>query len=463
MAAKKITHILLVEDEPAHAELARRAFEARGGQVRLTIAKTLAEARSYLSILTPRPALIIADWRLPDGDGMELLEEYRENPAIPAIIMTSHGNERVAVEAMKAGALDYLVKSEVTLMDLPHIAERALREWSILAERSKMESALSRSETLLHTVVSNIPIVLFAIDKQGVFTLSEGKGLSALGLNSGQVMGKRITDVYHNSPEINDSIRRVLAGEAHVNILDVNGATLETWFSPVLEPNGEITGAIGVSTDITARQQTEARLSLAHQALIEAYDATIEGWAHALELRERETAGHSRRVVALTLELARKMGVAEEDLVHLRRGALLHDIGKMGIPDYILLKPGKLTEEEWVIMRQHPQYARKMLSSIEYLHPAIEIPYSHHERWNGSGYPLGLKGKAIPLAARVFAVVDVWDALKSDRPYRPAWTEKDTRIYLQQQAGREFDPRVVELFLNDCLPEISNAYSEIRS
>lgn len=178
-----------------------------------------------------------------------------------------------------------------------------------------------------------------------------------------------------------------------------------------------------------------------------AYDATIEGWSRALDLRDKETEGHTQRVTEMTVRLARELGMSEEEIVHLRRGALLHDIGKMGIPDHILLKPGRLTDEEWEIMRRHTTYAFEMLSPIAYLRPALDIPYAHHEKWDGTGYPRGLKGEAIPLAARIFAVVDVWDALTSDRPYRPAWSQEEALAYIREQAGRHFDPRVVEAFL----------------
>ncbi len=178
-----------------------------------------------------------------------------------------------------------------------------------------------------------------------------------------------------------------------------------------------------------------------------AYDATIEGWAHALELRDRETKGHSQRVTDLTIRLARILGMTEAELEHTRRGALLHDIGKMGIPDQILNKPGPLTDEEWEIMRQHPVYAYDMLAPIAYLRPALDIPYCHHEKWNGTGYPRGLSGEQIPLSARIFAVVDVWDALCSDRPYRPAWPESKALKHIKDEAGIHFDGRVVEEFL----------------
>jgi putative nucleotidyltransferase with HDIG domain len=178
-----------------------------------------------------------------------------------------------------------------------------------------------------------------------------------------------------------------------------------------------------------------------------AYDATIEGWSHALDLRDKETEGHTQRVTELTQRLARAMGMSDAELVHVRRGALLHDIGKMGVPDSILLKPGPLTDGEWEIMRKHPVYAHEMLSPIAYLRDALDIPYCHHEKWDSTGYPRGLKGEEIPLTARIFAVVDVWDALRSDRPYRAAWREEQVREYIREQAGRHFDPKVVEVFL----------------
>ena len=181
--------------------------------------------------------------------------------------------------------------------------------------------------------------------------------------------------------------------------------------------------------------------------LREAYDTTIEGWSRALDLRDRETEGHTQRVAELTVQLARIQGLDETEIDHIRRGALLHDIGKMGVPDQILHKPDQLNEEEWAVMRMHPVFAYELLSPIAYLRPALEIPYCHHEKWDGSGYPRGLHGGEIPLSARLFAVVDVWDALRSDRPYRLAWPEEKALNYIRTEAGTHFDPQAVELFL----------------
>lgn len=189
--------------------------------------------------------------------------------------------------------------------------------------------------------------------------------------------------------------------------------------------------------------------------LSKAYDTTLEGWALALELRDKETQGHSKRVVELSQRLGQALGLNPGELLHLKRGALLHDIGKMGIPDGILLKAGPLTNEEWVVMKKHPEHAYRLLSNIDYLLPALDIPYCHHEKWDGSGYPRGLSGEQIPLAARIFTVVDVWDALTSEnRPYRKAWSRAKTLKHLQEKAGKDFDPGIVSKFVE--IIEVNN-------
>jgi HD-GYP domain-containing protein (c-di-GMP phosphodiesterase class II) len=203
---------------------------------------------------------------------------------------------------------------------------------------------------------------------------------------------------------------------------------------------GQAAIAIDNSSLFDGLQRSNAELTMA-------YEATLEGWSRAMDLRDRETEGHSQRVTEISVRLAIMMGVPDADLVQVRRGALLHDIGKLGVPDQILLKPGKLTDEEWVIMRGHPLLAHDLLSPITYLNPALDIPYCHHEKWDGTGYPRRLKGEEIPLSARVFAVADVWDALGSDRPYRPAWPREKIVAYMREQSGLHFDPRILAAFL----------------
>ncbi|MDP2662146.1 MAG: PAS domain S-box protein [Dehalococcoidia bacterium] len=236
-------------------------------------------------------------------------------------------------------------------------------------------------------------------------------------LAKGQIQG--VLEIFHRSPLTPDpewlEFLEILAGQAAI--------------------------ALDNSTLFEKAQRANVELSVA-------YDATLEGWVRALDLRDRETEGHTRRVTETTLQLDLAFGLGETELVHVRRGALLHDIGKTGVPDSILLKPGSLTAEEWVVMRRHPVYAYDFLASIDFLRPALDIPYCHHERWDGAGYPRGLRGEEIPLTARIFAVVDVWDALRSDRPYRPGWPEDQVREHMRAQSGTHFDPRVAEAFLN---------------
>jgi putative nucleotidyltransferase with HDIG domain len=225
---------------------------------------------------------------------------------------------------------------------------------------------------------------------------------------------------------------------------------LELFHRKVMEPDKDWMNFLETLTSETAVAVDNAQLfrdlEKSNLDLAVAYETTLEGWAKTLELRDRETEGHSQRVMDLTTRLSRKLGVVDEDLVHIQRGAVLHDIGKMGVPDHILLKEGPLNEEEWEIMRKHPVFAYDMLSTIPFLKKASDIPYCHHEKWDGTGYPRGLKSEEIPLGARIFALVDVWDALRSDRPYRKAWSDEDSRDYISKQAGKHFDPIVVKAF-----------------
>lgn len=193
--------------------------------------------------------------------------------------------------------------------------------------------------------------------------------------------------------------------------------------------------------------QQQDEIQHAHNELQDAYEETLKGWVRALDARDTETELHSRRVTLLTKSVARQAGIADQDVEDVRRGALLHDIGKIAVPDHILLKPGPLTDAEWVIMRTHPKAAYDILKPIKHLANSLDIPYCHHERWDGAGYPRGLKGDAIPLSARIFAVIDVWDALLSDRPYRKAWEREKVIEHIRDNSGTHFDPVLADLFL----------------
>jgi len=207
-------------------------------------------------------------------------------------------------------------------------------------------------------------------------------------------------------------------------------------------------GAAGRRTDDASRlAAVEAAAARSAEEILRAYEATLDGWIRALDLRDGETEGHSRRVVGLTAALATELGVCGERLVHVRRGALLHDVGKMALPDSVLRKPGELDEEEQALMRRHPEHAWEMLGGVDFLRPALDIPYCHHERWDGTGYPRGLRREEIPFSARLFSVVDVWDALRYDRAYRAGWPAEKVREHLREGAGTQLDPAVVPVFL----------------
>lgn len=283
--------------------------------------------------------------------------------------------------------------------------------------------------------------------------------LALLGRTAQEVIGGAARDVFDDFPIPIKMYTQVSYARAEATF-DIGNKhihyELTVW--PLYNARREMTGRIYISHDITALKELENELRKLNTELenrvrartwelAEAYDTTLEGWARALELRDKETEGHSRRVTKATLLIARKLDLLEEDIEHIRRGAILHDIGKMSIPDEILRKPGKLTDEERLIIQKHPQTAFDLLSPIPFLKKALEIPYSHHEKWDGTGYPQGLKRRDIPLSARIFAVADVWDALSSDRPYNQAWPREKIISYFIEQSGKHFDPYIVNLFL----------------
>ncbi len=322
------------------------------------------------------------------------------------------------VNELKVDAADVLLFNPQTKM-LEYAAERGFRSEALRRTRLRLGKGYAERAILerkrvyipnLAEVESDLPRAL-ALTQEG-FIAYIGTPLIA----KGQVRGA--LEIFHraalNPEDERLSFLDALAGQAAIAIDN-----------------------LGLFDDL---QRSNAEL-------VQAYEATIEGWSLALDLRDKETEGHSQRVTELTLQLARAAGMTEEELAQVRRGALLHDVGKIGVPDKILLKPDKLTDEEQEIMRRHPQLAHDMLSRIAYLKPALDIPYCHHEKWDGSGYPRGLKGEQIPLAARLFAVVDVWDALTSERPYRKAWTKEKAIEYIKAESGKHFDPQVVKVFL----------------
>ena len=302
------------------------------------------------------------------------------------------------------------------------------------------------------------PVVI--LDKQNMIVDVNSSMLALLGKNENEVIGKSAKNVFEDFPIPIKMYTHVSYARTEATY-ELGGLNIhyELTVWPIYNARKEMIGRIYISHDITALKQLENELRKLNTELedrvrartwelADAYDTTLEGWARTLELRDKETEGHSRRVTDTTLKIAMAMGIKDDYLEQIRRGAILHDIGKMGIPDGILHKPGTLTDEEREIIRKHPQIAYDLLSPVPFLKKALEIPYCHHERWDGMGYPQGLKEHAIPMSARIFAIADVWDAISSDRPYNKAWSREKAVEYFINEAGRHFDPRVVNVFLD---------------
>ncbi len=294
----------------------------------------------------------------------------------------------------------------------------------------------------------------FSSDGRRGEMLRIGEGLAGRAALEGRMLFIPDLAARQDDPQMQDFIAGERFGAYYGIPLQVKGelrGVLEIYLRRPFEPDAEwlsfmatLAGQAAISIDnwvlLDRLQRSNLELELA-------YDTTLEGWSRALDLRDKETEGHTRRVAEMTVQLSRAMNLSEEEVQYARRGALLHDIGKMAIPDAILLKPGALSQAEWAIMRKHPVYAYELLSPVQYLRPSLDIPYSHHERWNGSGYPLGLQGEQIPLTARIFAVIDVYDAMTSTRPYHPPRSLAETLGYINAQSGHHFDPHVVKAFL----------------
>jgi PAS domain S-box-containing protein/putative nucleotidyltransferase with HDIG domain len=328
---------------------------------------------------------------------------------------------------------------------------------SEIMDREIAQQELDQQTQFLRQVLDTNPNLIYARDREGRYTLINEAAARFEGFTVDEIIGKTDNDLHHDLAQIirwrhedldvMDNRRDLVLPEEFITDTKGEEHYLQTIKRPIFGTNGKADQVLGVSVEITARKRAEQRIARATTDLAQAYDATIEGWSRALDLRDRETEGHSLRVTNMTLRLAKCMGIEQREHLNLRRGALLHDIGKMGIPDEILFKKGPLNDSEWVVMRKHPTYAYEMLQPIDYLHPALVIPKYHHEKWDGTGYPEKLSGEMIPLAARIFSIVDVWDALSSDRPYRAAWSTEAVLEYIRKNSGTHFDPKVVDVFI----------------
>ncbi len=436
--------VLIVDDQASMRELIRRLLSP--------LDLELASAQNGLEALEQavklNPDLILLDVNMPGMGGLEVCRRLRANPTFeetPIVVVTTNDDERSRDKGFQAGADDFISKPFH-----PALLRRRVGALTRLNHSRRLHAERSRFSELID--LSPDGIILMDSDQQvrlinpAMFRLLE----IAEADQREEGLGRFVLPA-----ELNHCRTKLLelfkTPGAHVRfettLLKGSGAPVQVEVHGVHSSWNGTPAAQLIIRDITQRKLTEAYLRRSNTELRLAYDTTIEGWARALELRDKETEGHTRRVTDMTVRLARVMGLGDESLVHIRRGALLHDIGKMGVPDHILLKPGKLSPGEWEAMREHPVHALAMLSPIAFLRPALEIPYCHHEKWDGSGYPRGLKGEKIPLAARIFSLVDVWDALSYDRPYRRAWPQHKVMAYLRERAGTEFDPEITEVFL----------------
>jgi PAS domain S-box-containing protein len=450
MSENTVLKVLVLEDRPVDAELVLYELK-RSGYNCISIRVDTRE--DYLQAIENMPDIILADYSLPQFTALEALHLLQDRGLdIPFIVVTGTISEEAAVETMVQGAADYLLKDR--LGRLSQAIQRAVQQKALRDEKRKADKALRLSEEKFSKAFHISP------DAISISRLSDGRMVE---INNGftDLTGFSMDDLIQNNSLTSDiwaipvqaqKFFERLRRKGEVSNMEVvfrkkNGALWTGLLSARIIDVNQEPSFISIIRDITERKQAEVELQHAHADLAEAYDATIEGWSKVLDLRDKETEGHTQRVTETTVRLARALGVADDQIIHIRRGALLHDIGKMAIPDIILQKAGPLTEDEWKEMRRHSEYAQQMLSPIDYLRPALEIPYSHHERWDGSGYPRGLKGLEIPLSARIFSIVDVWDALLSNRPYRRGCTEESVLEYLQKQSGISFDPELVRAFL----------------
>jgi len=494
-------NIIILDDRIEDAELVLFELKREGFPHTARHARNRDEFSQCL--LESPPDIILSDYSLPGFSGPEALTIAREQfPDMPIIFVSGTIGEELAIETLKLGATDYVLKDRIKRL-VPAI-RRALAESEELARRRRAEASTRRQlerikalraidvaitgsldlRVTLRVVLDEV-IAQLHVDAADILTYSEatqsldfaiGRGFQTealkhthLRLNegfAGEAAASRkiveVPDLRESSGDFVRSHHLVKEGFIHYDAIPLVAkgmikGVLEIFHRRPFEPDEDwrdfleaLAGQAAIALDSAGMFD---QMQKAHLALAQSYDRTLEGWVRALDLRDKETEGHSLRVTELSVRLARNMGISDDALVHIRRGALLHDIGKLGIPDAVLLKEGPLDAEEWKVMKEHPVYAFEWLSPIEFLKPALDIPYSHHEKWDGTGYPRGLKGEVIPLAARIFAVVDVWDALRSDRPYRKAWEKEAVMKHIIEQANKHFDPHVVEAFkvlnLND--------------
>ena len=441
------TYILLVEDEPAHVEAVRRAFLAFDRRAEIRVAGTLREYREAVALDSPR--IVILDLGLPDGDISEAVIELRKSRPFPILVVTGNGDESAAVATIKAGALDYIVKSTQTFIEMPHSIERALREWDLLQAGRSAEIALAKSEEKYRNLVESVSDFIYAIDAGGAFSYVSPVVRTILGYEPEELVGRPFIEfvVKADQPEIAEKFLALRAGDLKYSEYRVTAKQGEIrWVrsqtNPIFE-GGAFAGARGVIVDITESKRTADKLRDTLSDLCDALGGIIRVLSVTSEKRDPYTAGHQRRVADLAQAIGRDMGLAPDRVEGVRMGGIIHDIGKISVPSEILSKPTRLTEIEYEIIKSHPQVGHDILSDIAFSWPLAEMVFQHHERMNGSGYPQGLKGDDILLEARILAVSDVVEAMASHRPYRPALGIAAALEELEKNRGILYDPDAV--------------------
>jgi PAS domain S-box-containing protein/putative nucleotidyltransferase with HDIG domain len=442
--------VLVVDDEVDLATTLADVLTSRGFEV--TSVHTGTEALEVLARCDVD--VVLTDLMMPGMDGIELLRRaLGAYPDLVIVLLTGHATVDSALAAMKLGAFDY-VQKPVRMATLGPVLSRAIdvrrlrRENLSLREAVAVHEAVREAERRYRSIFENAAEGIFRMAPDGTLALANPAFARMHGYETPDELVRafgsaRVGPIGTGQVGVHGALARgdeVYSCETRIRRADGSDAWLAVTLRAELDESRQVRHYDGIAVDVTERRRISDELR-------EAYETTIEGWARALDLRDKETEGHSRRVTELTYELAHRLGLRGAELVHVRRGALLHDVGKMGVPDAILLKAGPLSDVEWAHMRLHATHGRDLLWPIPFLRPAIDIPWCHHEKWDGSGYPRGLKGEDIPLGARVFAVVDVWDAITNDRPYRPAMSRQQAIDVVLRGVGSHFDPRVVTAFL----------------
>jgi PAS domain S-box-containing protein/putative nucleotidyltransferase with HDIG domain len=445
-------NILLLEDEPAHAEAVRRALEASGLKAVVQVAGTLREYHEAVAARPPDIALL--DMILPDGRALDVLTSLPDACPFPILIMTSYGNEQTAVMAMKAGALDYIVKSPESFDTMPHAVERALREWNVLQERKRAEEGLHKMEENYHRSLDGSPLGMRIVTAEGDTLYANKAILDLYGFDSLEELNKTLLkDRYapqNYAEHKNRKIQRQKAdfpSESEISIVRKNGEVciLQVFRKEVLWNGGKQHQALYL--DITARKMAEERLIETLRLLRQAITSTIQVVGLMVEARDPYTAGHQQRTTILAEAIAREMGWPLEKIEGLHMAGLVHDVGKISIPAEILSKPTKLTPGEYELVKTHAERGYEILKDVDFPWPLAEIVYEHHERMDGSGYPRGLKGDDILMEARILSVSDTMEAMVSHRPYRPGQGVNTALAEVEKNKGILYDAAVAETCL----------------